>query len=60
MDSGHCLETVLRVYNKFKPQYHQIIRNPPKNPKKQLHELCNSVRFGAAEVSPNICTPSPP
>jgi hypothetical protein len=50
IDSGHSLETVYKVYQSFRPQYEQVIRQPPKNAKKLLHEHCHSVSFGAAEV----------
>jgi hypothetical protein len=50
IDSGHSLETVYKVYQSFRPEYEQVIRQPPKNAKKLLHEHCHSVSFGAAEV----------
>jgi hypothetical protein len=51
IDSGHCLHTVKRVYESFNPQYEAVMKEPPRNPKSQLHELCYSVRFSPAEVS---------
>ena len=50
IDSGHCLHTVKRVYTAFRPRYEAVMKEPPKNPKKMLHELCHTVKFSPAEV----------
>ena len=38
IDSGHNLETVWKVYRRLCPDFEDIVRNPPKNIKKELLE----------------------
>lgn len=50
IDSGHSLEKVWEVYNRFEPRLESIVKDPPRNPKKILHELFTEVSFGKAVV----------
>merc|ERR1711872_336338 len=54
IDSGHSLDTVWRVYQRFKPNLEKICRQPPRNPKTKLHEkFPDSCQFSGANVKEN-------
>ena len=57
IDSGHDLETVWRVYRRLCPDLEDIVKNPPKNMKKELLEKYPGqgvVRFSKAKTEGDV------
>ena len=57
IDSGHDLEMVWRVYRRLCPDFEDIVKNPPKNMKKELLEKYpgpGMVRFSKAKTEGDV------